>query len=98
MKVSQSYLTLQPHGLWPARLLCPRDFPSKHTGVGSHPLLQGILSTQELSPGLLLCKWILYHLSHTLTMAKRGMAPTAQNDGVLLEGSNPLPAPYSIPQ
>ena len=25
--------TLQPHGLWPARLLCPWDFPGKNIGV-----------------------------------------------------------------
>ena len=37
---------LWPHGLWPARLLCPCDSPSKNTGVGCHFLLQGIFSTQ----------------------------------------------------
>ena len=24
--------SLQPHGLWPARLLCPRDSPGKNAG------------------------------------------------------------------
>ena len=28
--------TLQLHGLQPARLLCPSDFPGKNTGVGCH--------------------------------------------------------------
>ena len=28
--------SLQPHGLWPARLHCPWNFPSKKTGVGCH--------------------------------------------------------------
>ena len=28
--------SLQSHGLKPARLLCPRDFPGKHTGAGCH--------------------------------------------------------------
>ena len=37
------------------------DSPGKNTGVGSHSLLQGILPTQESNPGLLHCKWILYH-------------------------------------
>ena len=31
--------------------------------VTSHSLLQGIFSTQGLNPGLLPCRWILYHLS-----------------------------------
>ena len=31
--------SLQPHGLGPARLLCPCDFPGKSTGVGCHFLL-----------------------------------------------------------
>ena len=51
---------LQPHGLQPARLLCPWDFPSKHTGVGCHFLLQGIFLIQKLNPGLLHCRWTLY--------------------------------------
>ena len=38
--------SLQPHGLYPTRLLCPRDSPSKNTGVGCHLLLQGIFATQ----------------------------------------------------
>ena len=40
--VNKSCPTLcDPHGLWPARLLYPRDFPGKNTGVGCHFLLQG---------------------------------------------------------
>ena len=35
---------LWPHGLQPARLLCPWDFPGKNTGVGCHFLLQGLSS------------------------------------------------------
>ena len=34
--------SLQLHGLWPARLLCPRDSPGQNTGVGNLSLLQGI--------------------------------------------------------
>ena len=44
---------LRPHGLYPARLLCPWDFPGKNTGVGCHFLLQGIFPTQGLNPHLL---------------------------------------------
>ena len=40
------------------------DSPGKNTGVGCHALLQGIFLTQELNPGLLHCRWILYCLSH----------------------------------
>ena len=36
------------------------DFPSKNTGA----LLQGIFQTQGLNPGLMHCRWILYHLIH----------------------------------
>ena len=39
-----------PCGLWPARLLCPWDFPGKDTGVGCHSLLQRIFPTQGSNP------------------------------------------------
>ena len=32
--------SLQPHGLYPARLPCPWDSPGKNSGVGCHFLLQ----------------------------------------------------------
>ena len=38
--------SLQPHGLQPARLLCPWDFPGKKIGVRRHFLLRGIFLTQ----------------------------------------------------
>ena len=50
--------SLQPCALWPARLLCPWDFPGKNTGVGCHFLLQGS------NVGLLHCRQTLYSLSH----------------------------------
>ena len=34
--------SLWPHGLWPPRLLCPRDSPGKNTAVGCYALLQGL--------------------------------------------------------
>ena len=37
--------SLWPHGLQPARLLCPWDSPGKNTGAGSHSLLQGVFPT-----------------------------------------------------
>ena len=50
-----------PQGLGPARLLCPWGSPDKNTRVGCHCLFQGIFPTQGLNPGLLNCRWILYH-------------------------------------
>ena len=46
------------------RLLCPWNFSGKNTGVGCHPLLQGIFLTQRSNPGLLHYRQILYHLSN----------------------------------
>ena len=62
--VTQSCPTLRPHGLKPARLLCPWDFPGKNTGVGCCFLLQGIFPTQGSNPGLPHHRQILYCLSH----------------------------------
>ena len=56
--------SLQSHELYPARLLCPWDFPGKNTGVGCHALLQGIFPTQGSNLGLLYCRQTLYCLSH----------------------------------
>ena len=64
--VSHSFVSnsLQPHGLYSTRLLCPWASPGENTGVGCHSLLQGIFSTQGLNPGLLHCRRTLYDLSH----------------------------------
>ena len=56
--------SLQPHGLWPARLLCLWSFPGEDTGMGSHSLFQGIVLTQGLKLGPLHCRHILDRLSH----------------------------------
>ena len=76
--------SLRPQGLEPARLLCPWDSPGKNTGVGCHPLLQGVFLTQVLNTGLLLCRQTLYRLSH------QGEAPYFPN-----QGSNPCPCSRS---
>ena len=55
--------SLQPHGLWPTRLLHPWDFPGKNTGVGCHFLLQKIFPTQGSNPGLPYHRQTLYHLN-----------------------------------
>ena len=54
--------SLQPHGLQPARLLCPWDFPGKNTGVNCHFLLHGIFLTQgsnHVSCRSCIGRWIL---------------------------------------
>ena len=53
LKRKKSCPTLRPHGLQPARLLCPWDSPGKNTGVGCHALLQRIFLTQGSNPRLL---------------------------------------------
>ena len=51
--------SLRPHGLY-----SPWNSPGQNAGVGSLSLLQGIFQTQELNPGLLHCRWILYQLTY----------------------------------
>ena len=41
---------LQPHELQPIRLLCPWDFPGKHTGASTLPFSKGS-SEPEIEPG-----------------------------------------------
>ena len=62
--VAQSCLTLWPHELQPARLLCPWNSAVKNIGMGCHSLLQGIFPTQGLNLDLLHCRQVLNHLSH----------------------------------
>ena len=45
--------SLRPHGLSPARLLCPWSSPGKNTEMGCHFLLQGVFPTQGSNLGLL---------------------------------------------
>ena len=59
VKVAQSSLTLQPHGLY-----SPWNSPGQNTGVGNLSLLQGIFPTQASNPGLPHCRRILYQLSY----------------------------------
>ena len=49
--------------LWPHGLNSPWNSPGQNTGVGSRSLLQGIIPTQGLNPGLPHCGRILYQLS-----------------------------------
>ena len=58
--------SLWPHGLQPARLLCP----GMNTGVGCHFLLQGIFETQGWNWCLLHCGLILYHWATWESLSK----------------------------
>ena len=55
--------SLHPHGLQPARLLCPWDSPGRYTGVGCHALQRIFLTQGSNLPLLCLlhCRQILYH-------------------------------------
>ena len=50
---SVMFNSLQSHGLYPSKILCPWNFPGKNTGAGCHFLLQGIFPTQGLKLHLL---------------------------------------------
>ena len=55
--------SLGTHELQPARLLCPWGFSRQEYWSGLPCPSPGFFPTQESSPGLLLCRQILYHLS-----------------------------------
>ena len=60
---------MRTYGLWPAMLLCPRDYLGKNTGVGGCALLQGIFPTQGLILHLL---YILHWQAGSLPLAPAG--------------------------
>ena len=77
--VAHSCSTLQLHGLWSARLLCPWNFPGKNTRVGCHFLLQkSSWPRDQTCVSCVSCigRWILYqsHLEnprfHTYTLIR----------------------------
>ena len=56
--------SVRPSGLQPIRLLCPWDSPGQNTEWVAMSSSRGIFPTQGWNPGLLLCRQILYQLSH----------------------------------
>ena len=86
------YDSLQPHGLQPARLLCPWDSPGKNTGVGIHSFLLEIFPTQGLNLGLLHCRQILYHLLPDPHLDPECMCFASKifNSEILSSSHNPL--------
>ena len=79
--------SLRPHGLQPARLLCPWDSPGKNTGVGCHSFLQGIFPTQGSNPGLPHCRQILYRLSHQGSPSVEYVSHHTRNPRLLLKST-----------
>ena len=68
--VTKSCLTLMTP--WTVTCQAPLswDSPGRNFGVSCHFLLQGIFLTQELNPGLLHCRQILYWLNYTSLVSK----------------------------
>ena len=62
--LSHVQLFVTPWTVASQEFLCPWNSPGKNTRVRCHFLLQGIFPIQGSNPGLLYCRWILYHLSH----------------------------------
>ena len=80
--------SLWTHGLWPARLLCPWNSPGKNTWMGCHSLLQRSFSTQSLSPALLHCRKILYHLNYQGSPSVKWKCRAFFQNNEELQGSN----------
>ena len=66
---------LQLYRLQPSGLLCPRNFPGKNSGVGSHFLLQGIFPTQGSNPRFLRWQVDSLPLSHQQSSQLEGLWP-----------------------
>ena len=49
-------------------LYSPWNFAGQNTGVGSLSLLQRIFPTRGLHAGFSHCRWILYQLSHRVSL------------------------------
>ena len=75
--------SLQPHGLWPASLLCPWNSPGKNTGVGCHSLLQTIFPAQGLNP--VFCIAGRFFLS-SKPLGKARLISTCKIPDTLIEG------------
>jgi len=80
--------SLQPHGLEPARPLCPWDSPGKNTGVGCRFLLQGIFPTQGPNQCL---SHLLHAQAGSLPHAPAGKSNEASTcSKIHLLNSNPI--------
>ena len=83
--------SLRPHALQPTKLICLWNSPSKNTGVGSYPLLQGIFPTQASNLGLLHWRQTLFPERHGWSREAMG---SVQRNFPSTTGKFPmLPAP-----
>ena len=78
VKVAQSCLTLQSHGLY-----SPWNSPGQNTGVSSFSILQGIFQAQGLNTGLPHYRHILYQLSHKGNRIILYLSPNQQQGKLL---------------
>ena len=79
--ITESCLTLGPHGLQPARLLCPWNSPGKNPGVGRHFLLQWTTFCQNSSLwpvclGWPCAAWLITSLSFANPFTRTRLWPT----------------------
>ena len=76
-------------------LLCPWNSSGKNTGVGSHPLLQGIFLTRGSNPGLLHCRQIFDCQSHQESPRALTKTPANSHLQTQCHGSHPF-LPWSV--
>ena len=78
--------SLRPHGLWPARLLSPWDFPGKNTVGDCHFLLLRIFLTQGLNPGLHIASSLLIAWATIIfTIVKRKLQRSINNWNLVIK-------------
>ena len=88
--------SLWPHGLQPARLLCPRNFPGKNMGVGCHSLLQGIFLIHGVN--LCLLHWQADSLPLSHQVSPYVIKPTLYFWGYEFEKPVPLKSQFQREQ
>ena len=87
--------SVRPYGLEPARILCPRHFPGKNTGVGCHALLLGVFPTQ----GSITCtsRWALFHQRHLGSPKRSCASPYIRVQNCLWSGHLETELPGYVP-
>ena len=84
--------SLRPHGLKPSRLLCPRNYPGKNTGVDCHFLLQGVFPAPGRGPCISVSCFggqILLPMHH-LERAQQIHTKRGRGWGALLDGGEKM--------